>query len=177
MSDARFGRCLTFTLREEGGVSNDPADRGKLTNRGVTQETFEFAIRHGLVRAASVRDLTDEDVKAIYHALYWIPSRAAELPAPLDLCLFDAYVNHRPKVAVRFIQAALKVDQDGVIGPKTIEAALEVPSMLTAVERYAYWREQFYRRLVDSDESQAKFLRGWLNRVAHVKAAALAEVA
>ncbi len=32
-------------------------------------------------------------------------------------------------------------------------------------------------RIVAEDASQVRFLRGWLNRVAHVKAAALAEVA
>jgi lysozyme family protein len=178
VSGGRFDRCLRFTLREEGGYSNDPADKGKETWRGVTAATFDRARKAGVVPrdCVTVRDLKPEHVEAVFWNFYWNASKAHEFPAPLDLLLFDAYVNHRPEVAVKLIQAAVGADQDGKVGPKTLEAA-RVVQPVTAIERYTYEREQFYRRLVKQDESQAKFLRGWLNRVARVKASALAEVA
>lgn len=176
MTGGRFERCLRFTLVEEGGYSNVTADKGGATNRGVTAATFTEAKRLGLVKASTVHDLTVEDVERVYWSLYWLPSHAQELPAPLDLCLFDAYVNHRPQVAVRLIQAGVGVEQDGIFGPKTVDGAHLVQAV-TAIERYCYERERFYRQIVKNDPTQERFLRGWLNRVAHVKSAALAEVA
>jgi lysozyme family protein len=174
----RFERCLRFTLREEGGLSNDAADRGGLTNHGVRQATFEAARAAGALppRVKSVRDLTLDDAEHVYYQLYWLTSRAFEFPAPLDLCLFDAYVNHRPQVAVRFIQAAVGADEDGVVGMDTVAKA-HAAHLAEAVERYAQARERFYRDLVKADPMQERFLKGWLNRVATVKSAAMAEVA
>lgn len=172
----RFERCLVFTLREEGGYSNDPLDRGGSTYMGITQGTLDIARKHGWTRTEFVADLTFDEVRHIYEAGYWNPSRAHEFPAPLDLLLFDAYVNHRPSVAVSLIQAAVGSERDGKVGPKTVARAHEV-NRVTAIERYCFEREQFFRRIVAGDHSQERFLRGWLNRVAHVKAAALLEVA
>jgi lysozyme family protein len=173
----RFERCLRFTLREEGGLSNDPADKGGLTNHGVTQATFEAARAAGALplRVKTVRDLTLDDAEHVYFVLFWLPSRAFEFPAPLDLCLFDAYVNHRPDVAVRFIQAAVGSTEDGIVGMDTVAKALAA-HLAEAVERYAHARETFYHELVKRDSTQARFLRGWLTRVATVKASAMAEV-
>ena len=35
----RFDACLAFTLREEGGYVDDPADPGGATNMGITLAT------------------------------------------------------------------------------------------------------------------------------------------
>lgn len=176
MSGGRFERCLRFVLREEGGYSNDPNDHGGSTYMGITQATLDHARASGWTRVRWVRDLKMSDVEQIYFHGYWAASRAHEFPAPLDLLLFDAYVNHRPMTAVRLIQAAVLAEQDGVVGPKTLDAA-HISSPVAAIERYAFERERLYRQIVKNDSTQERFLRGWLNRVAHVKAAALVEVA
>lgn len=178
MTGGRFERCLRFTLREEGGLVNDPEDKGKLTNRGVTQATLDAAHLEGVINTGvkTPAELTEAQVETIFFGMYWMRSHAFEFPAPLDLCLFDAYVNHRPATAIKLLQAAIVVDQDGKVGPKTIARAHEV-NLAAAIERYAFAREQLYRRIVAEDASQTKFLRGWLNRVAAVKSAALLEVA
>ena len=36
----RFDACLAFTLREEGGYVDDPADPGGATNMGITLATY-----------------------------------------------------------------------------------------------------------------------------------------
>ena len=38
--DAMFGRCLSFTLGEEGGFVDNPDDPGGATFKGVTLRTF-----------------------------------------------------------------------------------------------------------------------------------------
>lgn len=177
MSGGRFDRCMAIVFGEEGGYSNNPNDRGGPTNLGLTEGTIAGAIKAGvLAPGVTVRSIARDQAERVYFELYWKASRAPELPAPLDLCLFDAYVNHRPKVAVRLLQAALKIDQDGMVGPLTIAAA-KAQELRGVVARYAYWRRNLYHRIVDENESQAVFLKGWLNRVDSIEKSALAEVA
>jgi hypothetical protein len=38
--DDNFDTCLAFTLKEEGGYSDNPADPGGATNMGITLATY-----------------------------------------------------------------------------------------------------------------------------------------
>ena len=38
--DDNFDACLAFTLKEEGGYSDNPADPGGATNMGITLATY-----------------------------------------------------------------------------------------------------------------------------------------
>lgn len=176
MTGGRFERCLRFVLHEEGGLADVKGDHGGRTNLGISSETFETAKERGLVKAARVDDLTAADAEHVYWSLFWIEPRCYEFHAPLDLLAFDAFVQHRPHVAAEMMQTAVGSVPDGIIGPKTIDAALKVDPV-SAIERYVYARERFYRQLAHEDPTQVRFLKGWLNRVAEVKAAALLEVA
>lgn len=167
LSGGRFDRCLDVVLGHEGGISDHPADRGGLTNLGITAGTLREAIRRGIVApSATVRTLTEEQARRIYFALYWTPARCHEFQPPLDLLLFDAYVNHRPASAVRLIQLAVGAAPDGIIGPETIRKANAIGvDMGAAIERYAEARAKLYFAIVDDNPSQRVFLRGWLNRI------------
>lgn len=175
MSGGRFERCMRYVFGEEGGYSNNPADKGKATNLGITQATLDRARGQGWTRVENVRDLTRFEAEQVYWNGYWIAPRCYAFPAPLDLLAFDAFVQHRPTAAAEIMQTAVGTVPDGIIGPKTIDAAHKVDPV-SAIERYAYARERLYRQIVKADPTQTVFLKGWLNRVAHVKAAALAEV-
>jgi lysozyme family protein len=50
-------------------------------------------------------NLTKEQALAIYHRDYWLRSGADNLPWPLALVHFDAYVQN-PGAAIRFLQAS-----------------------------------------------------------------------
>lgn len=55
-----------------------------------------------------------------------------------------------------------KLEVDGVVGDKTISAINKAtPEQLKAI---ANELEAYYRRLVEKDPSQARFLNGWLKR-------------
>jgi lysozyme family protein len=177
VSGGRFERCLAITFGEEGGKANVAGDHGGPTNMGITAATLAEARNRGLVRlGATIDNLRREEAERIYFHLYWTPARCPEFPAPLDACLFDAYVNHRPHVAARLIQAAVGAEQDGIVGPATIRLA-HAAELVGAVNRYAQERTSLYHAIVAADPTQQKFLHGWLNRVEHVKATALAELA
>jgi hypothetical protein len=56
---------------------------------------------------------------------------------------------------------------DGLIGPKTIEAARYLASrgkMGAMVQAFRVHAEQRYRAIVAADPSQQRFIRGWTRR-------------
>lgn len=145
---------------------------------GITTATLATAKRRGLVPATvTVDTLTTEQAKRIYFDLYWLPPFCPEFPAPLDLLLFDAYVNHRPGSAVRLIQLAVDAVPDGIVGTETLRKANAIGlDMAKAIERYAGARQALFLCIADDDPSQRVFLRGWMSRVRSLCATAAAEL-
>ena len=125
MSD--FDRTLSVVLGVEGELADrgPEADPGGLTNYGVTQGTYDaWRARKGLPEA-SVRDISGSEVRSIYEEVYWRPSGGPLLPWPINLLVFDYAVNSGVSRAVRALQLALRVPNDGIVGPKTAAAAAE----------------------------------------------------
>lgn len=163
MSD-RLEAALAFVLKWEGGYSDHPNDPGGATNKGVTQRTYDaWNLRKGHSRRP-VRDIADVEVDAIYEADYWLAAHCDELPAPLDLVVFDTAVNMGVGRAVRFLQHAVGERDDGEFGPLTREAVLDADPGATAL-KFCSRREWYYGELVRAKPKMAVFLRGWLNRL------------
>ena len=67
-----FDYAFEETLGLEGGYSDDPDDRGGVTNYGITQATLEDALRRSVISGIiHVSQLTPVLVKAIYKTDYW----------------------------------------------------------------------------------------------------------
>ncbi|MEO9191488.1 MAG: glycosyl hydrolase 108 family protein [Acetobacteraceae bacterium] len=173
--DDRFPACLAFTLKEEGGYVDDPADPGGATNMGITLATFRQWSDEPNVGAIAVQDMSVRTAQAIYRVLYWNPLRADALPAGVDLSVFDFGVNAGIWRSARVLQRAIGFTGDavdGCIGPETLGAVGKgEPAAIIAdlAERQA----AFYRSLADF----ATFGRGWLARTQARRLAALAMVA
>ena len=168
-TDSNFEQCLKIILGLEGGLSNHPNDRGGLTNYGVIQRVYdEFRQKLGFPKR-SVAQITMPEVREIYLKNYWGPCKAEEFRWPLDLVSFDGAVNCGPRQQALFLQRALGVLADGIIGPKTLAAA-KTADPVEVSRRILIQRRGFYRRLVEEDASQGVFLEGWLNRVAKIQA-------
>ena len=180
MADTKdFVRALSFTFGSEGGLSDHPADRGGLTNMGVTAGTLNRAYIQKIVSHNDVRRLTRAEAAKIYEEFYWKPFCAGEMPWPLCALHFDAAVNHGLGGAAKLLQRTLsKVSSiplviDGAIGSKTkrvMYAALADMEASGAVRRnfcevYLGYREQLFKAIVANNPSQKVFLLGWLNRV------------
>lgn len=180
MADNRdFERALSFTFGSEGGLSDHPADRGGLTNMGITAGTLNRAYTRKIVGHNDVRRLTRAEAAKIYEEFYWKPSCAGEMPWPLCALHFDAAVNHGLGGATKLLQRTLSkvrgipLTIDGAIGSKTkrvLYAALMDMEANVGYRRvfcstYLDYREQLFRAIVKNNPSQKVFLRGWLNRV------------
>ncbi len=161
-----FERALAHVLEMEGGWTEDQYDPGGPTNFGITLATL--AAHRGLALDANsfaalrqqLREISSSEVRTIYLARYWTPSRAAALAPAVGLMHFDAAVNHGVGAAARMLQQAVGVDIDGEIGPATLAACAATPAA-TILQRYADERRARYRALGHF----WRFGRGWLARV------------
>lgn len=165
---SRYADCLRHILAFEGGYTDHPADRGRATNRGITQATFDAYNTSRGLPPRPVRSITEAEVYAIYHEDYWQRCGGDGLPPPLDLVVFDAAVQHGVERAVRWLQGEVGEAMDGLCGPKTLYSVRQyalrdgLPPLVDAlIDR----RRAFYEQIVAHDPSQRVFQRGWANRV------------
>lgn len=173
-SDERFQRCLTAVLQHEGGYVDHPNDPGGATNMGITRKTLARWRKISPwthLPKSSVALLKRDEAALIYRANYWNPSKAGDMPAGVDLALFDFAVNSGPDRAVRTLQAALGVAADGEVGPVTL-AALRAADLARLVNDVCDRRLAFLNGL----STFAVFGRGWTRRVGDIRAAALADL-
>lgn len=164
----RFKACLAETLKWEGGWSNHPKDPGGATMKGVLQRVYDpWREKNGLPRR-SVRLIEDNELEAIYRENYWNLVRGSELPAGLDLAVFDFGVNSGPARSARYLQKVLGVKIDGVIGPVTLKAAADADPLETAKalmgERRGFLHQIPYKQY---------FIKGWMNRCAGIEQACI----
>lgn len=113
-----FDDAFSRLMDSEGGYANrdHSADPGGETKYGVTLFT---ARKWGYLGPMS--ELPLETAKSIAKSLYWAPNGCDQLPPALAFHVFDsAYNGGSP---IRWLQSALGVDADGILGPKTIAAA------------------------------------------------------
>jgi lysozyme family protein len=157
-----FEAALKFVLGEEGGFSNNPNDGGGVTMAGVTQKAYDsFRRRHGYT-AKAVTKSTAAERKQLYFEDYWKPAGCELLHIPLDILHFDSAVNHGPATAIKLLQRAANVTDDGIFGHRTAAAVGAAPCLF---DRYLIERYQFYGEIINNDRSQLTFICGWMNRM------------
>jgi len=161
---SRFDTALAEILRHEGGWVDHPADPGGATNRGVTLATLSDWLGRTATKA-EVKALTVADVAPIYRERYWNAVKGDDLPAGVDLMVFDLAVNSGPGRAAKFLQEVVGAPADGQIGPATL-AKVNALHPLAIIDGMAQRRERFYRGLGTFDT----FGRGWMKRLADVTA-------
>ena len=169
----RFEDCLARILKHEGGYVNDPLDSGGRTNLGVTQRVWEEFVGHP-VTEADMKALTPEKIAPMYKLKYWNPSYCEVLPKGLDYVVFDFAVNAGTGRSVKTLQQAIGCVADGVIGPKTM-AAINDANPKDLIAKFSDARADFYQGIVARKPDQARFIKGWLNRVEDARKLALEE--
>lgn len=175
MSLQRFQTCLSRVLQHEGGYSDDPQDPGGATKLGVTLATaraYKLDMDgDGDVDKADMKALTPAAVGPVYHRGYWLASSADACPVGLDYMVFDCAVNQGVGRAVKYLQRVAGAVEDGMVGPATLAAVKRLDAR-KAVFAFSDLRDAHYRSL----PTFGRFGRGWLNRLASVKAQALLDI-
>ena len=147
-----FDYFIERVLTHEGGYVNDPRDPGQETRWGISKRAYP---------QVDIRNLTRAQAVDIYRRDFWQRVRGDELPREFAFQALDAAVNHGIGNAVRWMQRAAGVADDGVIGPVTL-AAVQRAQPADLVLRFNAERLRFYAKLTTFDA----FGRGWVNRVA-----------
>lgn len=149
---SQFDQIISRVLAHEGGYANDPRDQGGETQWGISKRSYP---------KLNIRALTRADAVEIYRRDFWQRVQADRLPRAFAYQALDAAVNHGIGNAVRWIQRAASVADDGVIGPRTMAAvAAQDPADLVLL--FNAERLEFYAKLSTFDA----FGRGWTRRVA-----------
>lgn len=163
---AHFRAALSRVLVYEGGWSDHPKDPGGKTMRGVTQRVYDgFRRNHGLP-LQSVRLITVAELETIYRRQYAEKVRFSELPAGVDIVMLDGAVNSGPAQATKWLQRALGVQADGVLGEATLAAVRAHPDHDRLVADVIARRRLFLEHL----KTWPTFRRGWTVRLGGMQA-------
>ncbi|MCT6720026.1 glycoside hydrolase family 108 protein [Acidovorax sp. K2F] len=147
-----FRDLIDRVLSHEGGYVNHPNDPGGETKFGIAKRSYP---------SVDIKALTREDAVAIYERDFWQRVQGDKLPRALAFQALDAAVNHGIGNAVRWMQRAAGVADDGIIGPATL-AAVGRADPADLVLQFNAERLEFYAKLQTFDT----FGRGWARRVA-----------
>ena len=159
-----FDQAFDILLGHEGGFSDHPADPGNWTGGRVGVGELrgtKFGIAANTYPNEDIRNLTVDRAKEIYRRDFWNPVRAEELPAAIRYAVFDAAVNSSPRQAARWLQRAVGVRDDGIIGPITL-GAVRAADPERVLRRVLAQRLRFMTGL----SNWPAFGRGWARRIA-----------
>lgn len=168
---AQVNKLAPFILKWEGGFVNDPHDRGGATNMGVTIATYEaYCRRKGYPRPTiqRLKNLSDEEWVEILKTMYWDKWQADNIRSQSVANILVDWLWASGGYAIRRVQQMLGVQPDGVVGSVTL-AAINGQDAASFFARLKAEREQHFRSIVKRNPSQAKFLRGWMNRLNDLK--------
>lgn len=166
---------ITQIIAREGGAqyTNRASDKGGPTKYGITLATLSAS--RGRATAEEVQALGEAEARAIYRKMYVEdPGFLKITDDGLQELLVDWGVNSGPGTAVTWLQMAVGVAVDGVLGPNTLNAIERITSPVV-YSRVAKQRLRFYVRLAlggakvrafrkDNRDTDLENLEGWCNR-------------
>ena len=148
-----FAVAFDLLIGHEGVYSDNPHDPGGETKYGISKRSYP---------AVDIKSLTLADAKALYFRDFWTRAQCDKLPPILAFAVFDAAVNSGIGQAIRWLQRAVGVADDGVIGPLTLAAIQRQNDDSAICARFNGQRLDFMTRL----STWEVFSRGWARRIA-----------
>lgn len=149
-----FDQAFEIVVGHEGGFSDDPNDPGGRTKYGISQRSYP---------SVDIPNLMLDGAKALYRRDYWDRCSCDALDPGLALVVFDAAVNNGVGQAIRWLQSAVGVTADGVIGPVTRSAIHNANDEETLVALHA---SRIY--MMAGLSTWKNFGRGWSKRLARL---------
>lgn len=151
-------KIISNVIVREGGAkeTNIPEDTGGRTKWGISEAANPDLWKNG--------PPTEDAARKRFMERYVEGPRFDRIQnRRLREQLIDFGVHSGPAVATRKLQEILRVNPDGVIGPKTL-AAVETADPVLLNNRLAIARLKLLGRIVTDRPNQAKFAAGWINR-------------
>lgn len=151
-----FDEAFYRLMGHEGGYVNHPSDPGGETMWGIT---LRVARENGY--RGEMKDMSQDTAKIIAKKKYWDAVQADSLPAAIRYPMFDAAYNSGHVQAIKWLQRALEIENDGVLGPQT-KKALERENALELKMKIIGQRLLFLTKL----SGWVAFGKGWSRRLA-----------
>lgn len=145
-----FEKCFDKIILLEGAQTNDEHDTGGITKFGISKKAYPNE---------DIENLTLTKAKLLYKRDYWDKIKGDELPAPLDMFMFDAAVNQGVEAAVKMLQKTFGIPQDGIFGVKTLQKAKSISKDQIAL----YMSDRVLRYI--GTRSFDRYGRGWVKRL------------
>lgn len=147
-----FEKSYERVMPHEGGYVNDPRDPGGETNWGISKRSYPHL---------NIRELTREDAKAIYFEDFWRSIKPERYADGVQFQMLDFAINSGIGTAIRHLQKAVGVSDDGQWGPHSQGALARMSEsdviMLLIAERIEFMT---YRKNWDAAG------KGWMRRMA-----------
>lgn len=146
--DVAFDRLIG----NEGGYVNDPDDPGGETNWGISKRAYPNV---------NIKNLTRDQAKEIYRQDFWNRISANQLPDGVAFQVLDFAINSGVETAIRYLQRAVGVADDGHWG-RVSQAASQRMSESDLIMALNAERLDFMTRLKNWPTAG----RGWARRIA-----------
>ena len=159
-----FDLAFERLIGHEGKFTDNRADRGNWTSGRVGAGELKgtkYGISAMSYPVLDIKNLTLDQAKEIYRRDFWMRAGADQYDGAIGYQVFDAAVNHGIENAVRLLQRAVRVADDGDVGPMTLKA-VKAMTVTDVLMRFNAQRIMFYTRL----STWPEFGKGWMNRVA-----------
>lgn len=147
-----FDTCFERLIGHEGGYVNNPRDPGGETKFGISRRAYP---------GEDIAGLSLDRAKQIYRRDYWGPAGCDAVPDGARFDVFDMAVNAGVKTAIRTLQRAVGETDDGILGPRTLQALQSMP----AARLVARFNGLRLLALTDLPNWPA-FGKGWARRIA-----------
>lgn len=159
-----YDEAFARVIGHEGKFQNDPNDRGNWTTGkiGVGQlKGTKYGISAMSYPDEDIVNLTIERAKFLYKRDFWDRVSGDHLHAALVYQLFDAAINHGIGNAIRILQRAVDVADDGAMGDVTHQA-IKDRGTDDVLKLFNAKRIRFFTKL----STFKLYGAGWMNRVA-----------
>jgi len=165
---ADINKLIPKILTHEGGFNDVKDDKGGATNKGITIAVWKAEGRDidkdGDIDVEDLKVITVDDFKVIFKKFYWDKFQADKINNQSVADILVDWIYNSGGIAIKKLQRILSLNEDGIVGPKTI---ITLNSMDQKTLFSSIWasRFMFYNNIVKNNPSQQKFLKGWMNRL------------
>ena len=150
--EVNFDTAFDRLMGHEGGYVNDPNDPGGETKYGISKRSYP---------GEDIQNMTPERAKEIFRRDFWDRVNADKLHDGVAWQAADFAYHSGPETAVRYLQRALDVADDGYWGPAS-QAAADAVSETDQIMSLVAERLDFLTRLKNWPNAS----RGWVRRMA-----------
>lgn len=166
---AKFENFAGKLLRLEGGYVNHPLDRGGPTKYGVIlsvwQEHGHDKDGDGDIDAEDIMKLGEDDARYIAKKIFWDYFLADFiLNESVAQFIVDWGYNSGRKTVAKIVQRLVKVEVDGLVGPRTL-TAINAADQEWLFNQLKIDRKVFLNSIIKRRPDQIVFYDGWMNRV------------